>query len=79
MPPVCRNQFITESLGFQGWKVEASWFDGNDLYLRLVPAEAGYSCCGKCGELVFIRKGYMAERKVRHQNSAGASGVGQAI
>ena len=63
---MCKEQFITESLDFQGWEVESSRFEGNSLYLRLAPVEAGYSCCGKCGELVFIRKGNMPERTVRH-------------
>lgn len=66
MSPVSEKQFITECLGFQGWKVESTWFSGNDLYMKLVPVEAGYSCCGRCGNLVFIRKGQMPERRVRH-------------
>lgn len=66
MSPVCNNQFISECLEFQGWKIENGWICGHDLYLRLVPVDSNASCCSICGDVVTRRKGCLPERTVRH-------------
>ena len=63
---MCNNQFISECLEFQGWKIENGWICGHDLYLRLVPVDSNASCCSICGDVVTRRKGCLPERTVRH-------------